>query len=425
MAATLSPDLEAALNLRDRTVAETRTPISSGTLSLDEAAAQEWDALVIGAGVAGTLAARQLASGGVKTLLIEGKSLPRQKVCGGCLSASLVDLLAEIGLPDLCDQLEASTVRHLEIHRAGRRLTVPLPAGRALSRAALDAALAGAAIKAGADFVPRVRAQVTPVLAHDRDFRSVRLQSHDDATGIVRAKVIVVADGLGHSSLQQLPEYASRVDPQSLVGLGTLIPGDAASLEDFPAGKILMALGSGGYVGMVRVEQNQLNVAAAVDKKLLHAFSGNCKAMTSKLLRQAGYPAPEGLSESGWLGTLSLTRSTPCVASDRIFVIGDAAGYVEPFTGEGMSWAAQAAIAISPLVQRAVRNWDDSLTSAWVRSYRSLVGRNHLTCRMLATVLRRPILSATAMRLAATFPGFTASVVQRLNRPLGSGVRSR
>ena len=68
-------------------VAELNRPSSiASDLPLAELAGEDWDAVVIGAGPAGATAAATLQNGGMKTLLVDRGSFPRQKVCGGCLA---------------------------------------------------------------------------------------------------------------------------------------------------------------------------------------------------------------------------------------------------------------------------------------------------------------------------------------------------
>ena len=60
-------------------------------------------------------------------------------------------------------------------------------------------------------------------------------------------------------------------------------------------------------------------------------------------------------------GTASLTRQTRPIAGERFFVLGDATGYIEPFTGEGMAWAMVSGQAIAPLVRQGIKYWEPSL----------------------------------------------------------------
>jgi flavin-dependent dehydrogenase len=103
------------------------------------------------------------------------------------------------------------------------------------------------------------------------------------------------------------------------------------------------------------------------------------------------------------------------VASERVFALGDAAGYVEPFTGEGMAWALAAAVAVAPLADRAVVSWQPSLEREWERTYRRVVCRRQLLCRAAAAVLRRPWLTRAAVALLAHLPRLARPIVYHLN----------
>ena len=119
-----------------------------------------------------------------------------------------------------------------------------------------------------------------------------------------------------------------------MIGLGGVV---SAPGLDYPDGSIHMAMGDGGYVGLVRVEDGSLNVAAAVSPSAMKR-AGNPTSLLNSLLQGAGWPEiPEGRAPK-WKGTPELTRRPAQVGAERILSVGDASGYVEPFTGEGMFW---------------------------------------------------------------------------------------
>ena len=105
--------------------------------------------------------------------------------------------------------------------------------------------------------------------------------------------------------------------------------------------------------------------------------------------------------------------------------IGDAAGYIEPFTGEGMAWAMASAVAVIPLVERSVAGDSLDLVSEWAAVHRACVGERQWTCRALAWSLKRPTLCRLAVRALQLIPALATPVVRSLNRPLmsPSGVR--
>jgi flavin-dependent dehydrogenase len=179
-----------------------------------------------------------------------------------------------------------------------------------------------------------------------------------------------------------------------------------------------MAVGRGGYVGLVRVEDGRLNVAAAFDREFLRS-SGRPGAAAAAVLAEAGLPPLAALEEADWLGTAPLTRRTRPLAAERVFLLGDAAGYVEPFTGEGIGWALAAAHAVVPLALRAIdtRGWDPSLARSWTALHRRRVGRRQSLCRGLARLLRHPRLDRIAFALVERAPGMARRLIDRVNVP--------
>jgi flavin-dependent dehydrogenase len=113
------------------------------------ASPEQWQAVVVGAGPAGALAALQLARQGVRVLLVEKRAFPRWKVCGCCLNAQAQAVLAAAGAGGLVDSQGGVPLRRLQLGHRGKRATLALPDGRALSRERFDQALVQAAIDAG------------------------------------------------------------------------------------------------------------------------------------------------------------------------------------------------------------------------------------------------------------------------------------
>src|SRR5262249_5247946 len=124
------------------------------TLSLGAAASRDWDCVVVGAGPAGALAARELVLRGVSVLLVDRADFPRWKVCGCCLNARALGVLAAVGLGGLTRKCGSVPLSELHLAVAGGSARLPLPEGVALSREAFDTALVRAALAQGADFLP-------------------------------------------------------------------------------------------------------------------------------------------------------------------------------------------------------------------------------------------------------------------------------
>ncbi len=367
------------------------------------------DALIVGAGPAGTLAARQLAAAGARVLLVERAAFPRYKVCGACLNGNALATLEAAGLGSLVRRLGAIDLAAFELHLSGRSARLPLPAGAALSRARLDAALADAAREAGAALLTETQAIVGGVEGNRRRVRLV----HRGRTAWATARVVLVAAGIGHHGPEGEPGLQAKPSAGSRIGAG-------CGVGDFPGayreGTIFMAVGRRGYVGLVRVETGQLNLAAAFDGDAVRDCGGLGNAAAA-VLAAAGLPAIPALERTRWRGTVCLTRRPRQLAAERVFLIGDAAGYVEPFTGEGMGWALASALAVAPLALAAIEGWRPGLAASWSALHARRVGRRQRLCRGLALLLRHPGPSRLALELLTRAPTLVRSAMERLNAP--------
>lgn len=358
-----------------------------------------WDVVVVGAGPAGALAAHGLASRGVRVLLVEQRLFPRWKVCGACLSPQALAALKTAGLGDLVAAQGGLSLERLQLGVAGRVNPIALGAGRVLSRSRLDQALLEAAVAVGATVMTGTRAVLGAAATGLEPDREVVLQK-GTARWSVRAKVVLIAAGLSHRAIDKEAEISTSIQPHSRIGAGCVLPGEAAELAP---GVLQMAVGQGGYVGLVRVESGEINLACAFDRPMLGSVGG-AALLCQKILAEAGFATLPGLKESAWQLTAALSRRTIPLAGHRLLLLGDAAGYVEPFTGEGMGWAITSSLAALPLVLRGLEHWDGAIETEWRRLHRRWVAQKQRSCRVLAVVLRHPRISWGLHRLAGSFP---------------------
>ena len=371
-----------------------------------------WDVVVVGAGPAGALAAHGLASRGVRVLLVEQRLFPRWKVCGACLSPQALAALKTAGLGDLVAAQGGLSLERLQLGVAGRVNPIALGAGRVLSRSRLDQALLEAAVAVGATVMTGTRAVLGAAATGLEPDREVVLQK-GTARWSVRAKVVLIAAGLSHRAIDKEAEISTSIQPHSRIGAGCVLPGEAAELAP---GVLQMAVGQGGYVGLVRVESGEINLACAFDRPMLGSVGG-AALLCQKILAEAGFATLPGLKESAWQLTAALSRRTIPLAGHRLLLLGDAAGYVEPFTGEGMGWAITSSLAALPLVLRGLEHWDGAIETEWRRLHRRWVAQKQRSCRVLAVVLRHPRISWGLHRLAGSFPSVASSMIGLLQRP--------
>lgn len=374
--------------------------MSLSTLHLDAASTHTWDVLVIGSGPCGSVAAREAARRGLRTLLVEKSSMPRPKVCGGCLAQGGIATLQRLGLDHVLGG--ATTLGSLTVRAFARRASVHVRELRGVDRAHMDALLLRAAVNAGAHVLDQTLARV-----HSAAEGAVDLRCGQN-TRRIAARSIIVADGISGGSLADAPPFDWIVARHSKVGLGAV----AQEPLNVDPHTIVMCVNRDGYVGLAPIAHAGTAVAAAIRPEAL-GRDGGARALLAGILRDAGMrlDLPDDLPLRG---TAQLTRRRTCVESGRVLIAGDAAGYVEPFTGEGMSWALRsgelaAAFAVQLAEQRLA-------PGAWTHTLRHELTHAKRRCALVAGVLDRPGLLKLSMTLAEAAPRFAAAVSSAFGR---------
>jgi menaquinone-9 beta-reductase len=409
----------------------------AATLAHTDAAATVWDAVVVGAGPAGAAAAMGLAARGVRVLLVDRAAMPRAKVCGSCLSPAALDELARLAAcvgDDAKRPPGAAALGAVRLAARGTCVRLPMPGGAVISRETLDPWLARRAITAGAHWLPRT--SVAAIAADAHGPAPLVLATADDPRSppvTIRTSVCVLAAGLsGHVKIAGAtrPAAASAV-PHGRIGVGAVLGCDAARL---PAGELMMAVARGGYCGLVRLEDGRIDIAAALDPRAV-AAAGPAQAVLDVLCESGAIAAAEvdrqALAATTFQATPRLTRALPPVAdaAGRIFRIGDAAGYVEPFTGEGIGWAlASARLLVDALVAtdgHALAGPPDRVAAAYAAAHRSHFAPRHARCRRVARGLRMPAVVAATMQAARLAPWVAGRLVPLLVGATGTGATGR
>ncbi len=371
----------------------------------------DWDVLVVGAGPAGAVAAREVARAGARALLVDRAAFPRPKVCGACLNLRAMGTLDRLGLAERIGALGPRTLRRVRLAAGGAEAALALPGGCSLSRERFDEALAQAAVEAGATFRPATRATLLARPADGAWVAAELASLAGEAPSVVRARVVIAADGLGGAFA------AERLGGERFGGAGRVGAGatlDAEDVVERDEDAVNLAVGRDGYVGLVRLEDGRWNLAAALDPSATRR-EGGIAPVVAGILRDAGWRVPPGVHRAAWRGTPRLWRAPRRVAAERLFVAGDAGGYVEPFTGEGMAWALAAGRAVAPFALRAAARWDPSLVDEWTRAWREDVHGGQLAIRLAARVLGHPRMVHGVTGVLAAWPSLATPVIGHLN----------
>lgn len=380
---------------------------ASATPDLTELASRVWDVVVVGAGPAGCSAAIASARAGLQVLLVDAKRFPRRKVCGGCLNRKSIGLLRNLLGAEHSLWAQSIALNRFQLTHRRRLFKFPMSEGMAVDRAAMDQCLVEAAQRAGVKFKSAVTAKLLDL---DGETRRTELTA-SGSTAVVATRAVVLASGLGGRSAGEHPTLQQTTRSNSRVGI-------EAILEHFPAhydpGAIHMVVGRHGYVGLTQISGRRLHVAAAVDRSALQRLGP--AGLTQQILDEAGAPVLSQTAVADWRGTPPLSCSASRLAAERVFLVGDAAGYVEPFTGEGIRWALHSGLGVAPFVVRSQAAWQPNLELQWEAWYRNFIDPEQRLCRRLASGLKRTSLRWVAHQALRARPKFASQIIDRLNR---------
>lgn len=330
-----------------------------------------YDVAVVGAGPAGSATATHLARAGCRVALLDRARFPRDKPCAEYLSPGAEPLLRDLGV---LDELERLTPAHLKGFRvfapsgrmfqgdfAGTRAPNGTPLhtyGLAVPRLRLDAALLGAARTAGAAIFEGCRvANIERVAASVPVWRLLGA----DGSEHLHAHVLVAADGVHSTIARRLG--LQRPGILRKVGLVAHLRG-IQGLADY--GEVHVA--GRRYVGLAPLEPTAVgdlcNVAMVVDEaREGRHLAGHPQAFLLDALES--FPRLHGRLSHVTVVRPTLTTSGICVracrlADDGLLLVGDAAGYFDPFTGEGIYQALQSAQIAAGVIARALASGDVS-----------------------------------------------------------------
>jgi geranylgeranyl reductase family protein len=336
----------------------------------------EWDVAVVGAGPAGLAAASAAAAAGARTIVFERAEHPRYKTCGGGLiGASLVAAGPEVHWAAR-DHIEAATFTLDGQRSFTRRHTEPILA--MVLREEFDDALRLRAAELGATVRPRCA-----VRAIEAEADGARVRLADGSA--VSAQVVVGADGSAGISAGHVGVGFSQVD----LGLEVEVAVPPAVQRQW-RGRILLDWGllPGSY-GWVFPKDDRLTVGViagrgqgSATKQYLRTFIDRLKLGSAEVLHDSGH----------------LTRcrtSDSALRKGRVLVAGDAAGLLEPWTREGISFALRSGALAGSCAAKAAMPQDRDQLDGWLTEYVASVHRDLIPDmdagrRVLAAFSRHP-----------------------------------
>lgn len=369
---------------------------ATGTGSPDDA----WDLVVVGAGPAGAAAALGALSAepGLRVLLLDRADFPRDKCCGDGIAPHVLDVLRTVGAGDVAGDMTAgwSPLRHLELardrHRVTGRLARPV---WVIPREVFDARLVEAATAAGAVLrrhrVGALRRTPDGVVLDER-LRAPVVVGADGAHSVVRPLVTTAPPGQRALAIRG---YAPT--PPGRAGRQVIRYGDRRQPSyawAFDRGDGLSNVGYGELVG--RGASAEGPTRALLLEQLERLLPGTVPDGE----RWRGHHLP--LSGWGW--------SQP---DGPVLLAGDAAGLVNPMTGEGIYYAVATGVLAGRAAARALAEGRPTGAGAHhAAAVRRLLGRHLQHTWVAARLSRRPAFVDAGIRAAGRSQGVFDDLVE-------------
>ena len=316
-------------------------------------------ACVVGGGPAGAVSAAVLARHGWQVTLVERQPLPRTKCCGECLVPRAAAWLTELGLGEALEQARAGSTREVRMldARAGNAHPVwthPFGGqpGVIVPRAAFDAALRDGARRAGA------------AIHAGRGVKLVR--AGGDKGAQVGAPAVVTITALN--------------DPSVAPYVGLVRRGDAVHMA------AIVERGDRWPTAPAEALRMMATRAPQLARFLAHY--------------EASQPMPALEAACG-----PLPWKPRAVTAGRVALVGDAAGYAEPYTGEGMGWAIEGAMLLGECFRDG---WTAAAAAEYQRRWRATVGRAQAHTLRVGMLLRGGRVAAHATRAAVKMAPWAA-----------------
>jgi geranylgeranyl reductase family protein len=377
------------------------------------------EAIVVGGGPAGSTLAGLLAERGHRVLLLDKAAFPRHKACSDYINPEGTRLLDALGLAGEMAALGAHTVGAMKVFapagaafladfhatEAGRRAT-------GLTRRNLDALLLAKAKASGVEV--RERAHVRDVLVERG--RVVGVAATVDGTRqALRAPLVVGADGRASVVSRSL---GLDVENRLLRRTGLVAHYRGTSgLEAWGE----MHVHAHGYAGLAPLEDGLTNVAFVSDATAVSArpgsleryFEGGLARMPEVAERLAGAERVGPLRGVG-----PMAHHTRRAAGHGYLLVGDAAGFLDPFTGEGVYEALRGALLAAPVASAALRAGD--VSAAALVPYQMARRRAFWAKRQVSWLVQGFILSPALLDYAAPRLATRPEVARTLAGVLGN-----
>lgn len=384
--------------------------------------ANSFDVAIAGAGPAGTSAAIQLALAGARVLLIEEKKFPRPKLCGEFISPECLTHFKRLGVMDQMSAAGGAAVLETVFYsRRGNSVAVPSEwfisgsSALGLSRSEMDHQLLERAKRVGVEVLEAAHA--SRLICEGAEVRGLRVKA-GDATRDYEARVTIDATGRTRALARQVDQLRAhqRKHPNPLVAF-------KAHLKNarFAAGACEIYFYKSGYGGLSAVEGGVSNLCFIVAATDVRRYGSDPALVLREVVMKnsrAAYTLAEATTSAPWLSVSleSFGRRTLAPAAG-LLTIGDAAAFIDPFTGSGMLMALESGQVAAETVARNLATLQQSGGfESLANDYRAEYRQRFAARLRVSGLLRRAAFFPHLAEAAILFFGASSGLRRKLAR---------
>lgn len=376
----------------------------------------EYDVIIIGAGPAGSASALFLHKRGYRTLVLEQAQFPRDKVCGEFISPAADPILAKLGVLDAIEALSPCRLRGVAISAYEKReLRMDYPphpaSGRrmtslSLKRKVLDPLLMDRVRECGIEV--RERHKAIDFIFEKGAVAGVKVLDPEKKPFSLSARAVIDAGGRNAVSLRRL-NLKRKGKGNGKIALAAHWQG-----KNIPRDYCYMHISRPGYTGMAAVGEEEVNVVLVVDEKELKGRDAHEFYLSAVLKnhRRRKFLADAQVAER--VRTVdSLAYSVKSVPCGGLALVGDAMGFIDPFTGEGIYLSLRSAQLAAETIGEAFKA--GGFSRSYLQSYES---RRHkefhkkfTLSRVLQRLIYNPSLCNFAVGVLEKNPSLAATLV--------------
>jgi flavin-dependent dehydrogenase len=368
-----------------------------------------FDAIVVGGGPGGAIAAIVLARAGARVLVLDRARFPREKLCGDTLNPGALAILTRLGLDSVASRglpIAGMIVTGEHGVRVEGRYGEGAE-GRALTRLELDAALLSAAAASGAQVEEDVlvKAPVVEEAGGRAVVRGVTLAESNGRTTRVTAGIVIGADGRRSRLARALSLHAPAAHPRRWA-VGAYFQ-DVSGVGN--CGE--MHVRRGRYIGVAPVPNGLTNACVVTaDRRLLR----DPRALLSGAVRTDReladrFARARMIGPPAVLGPLAVECAMP--GAPGLLLAGDAAGFIDPMTGDGLRFAMRGAELAAEHALLALEHGGDAFRSLQVARAREF-SRKWRFNRTLRTLVASPSAVSAAGLGAALAPRILRGIIR-------------